>query len=187
MWDQIYYKVRQVAHHSWWESKRKSLPVTKTYQFHAQCACASVNKRISPMATRPSRTAKGVSTDNLPAPTGSWFVLRRVFAAANAFVGRSADRPTLRDASQSPPILLSEYEIPQNEPIFPLCLPPFDSAQGEVRYARSAKNRFTCVILAKASFGIASLEPISHKNRGCRMTREARKSGLPLDAGSSPA
>jgi hypothetical protein len=52
--------------------------------------------------------------------------------------------------SESPLILLSEVENTQNEPISTSCLPLFDSAQGKVRCARSAKNRFTCVILAKA-------------------------------------
>ena len=42
-------------------------------------------------------------------------------------------------ASESPPILLGEVENTQNEPISTLCLPPFDSAQGDVGGAKHQK------------------------------------------------
>ena len=53
---------------------------------------------------------------------------RFVFKPANK--GGFEDGPALRGLmrdSESPPILLGEYEIPQNEPISTLCSPPFDS------------------------------------------------------------
>jgi hypothetical protein len=124
-------------------------PLQKQYQFQSRCGCTSVNKRTIPMTPRISRTTKCTPTKNLPAPANSWFVLGRVVRLAEGPPYEGTRRQW--KASESPPILLSEYENTQNEPICRPSLPPFDSAQGEVNCARSAKNRFTCVILAKTS------------------------------------
>ena len=82
------------------EARKSGLPpVTKTYQFDAQYACTSVYKRTSPMATMPHELRKVLppTTYSHRLALGLFFKGGSVFGPA--FVGRSADRPTLRDDS----------------------------------------------------------------------------------------
>ena len=85
-------------------------------------------------------------------------------------------------ASESPWILLSEYKNTQNEPIYTPCVRP-----GPALRQRLAGGFTSLCHTGQSQSSNSELDSGYRRNDSGRMTRVARKSGLPLDAGSSPA